>query len=205
MDFYEVIKKRQSVRIYKSDPIPNNVLSRVLEAFRAAPSWANTQPWELVLVTEPEIKKQLQQTLSTNNPAISAIANAPVLVCAVGIIGRSGYYKGKPATHRGDWVMFDMGIAAEHLALAAAAEGLGTVHVGLFDFKKAGEILGLPENRTVIELIPLGTSDYTPREIPRKPLQDFVFKNKYGQKPRGAGSLLIMNPISQNTGKQIPT
>jgi len=54
--------------------------------------------------------------------------------------------------------------------------------VGLFDFKKAGEILGLPENRTVIELIPLGTSDYTPREIPRKPLQDFVFKNKYGQR-----------------------
>lgn len=182
MDFYEVIKKRQSVRVYKSDPIPDNVLTRVLEAFRAAPSWANTQPWELVLVTESEIKKQLQQTLSENNPAISAIADAPVLVCAVGITGRSGCYKGKPMTDRGDWVMFDMGIAAEHLALAAAAEGLGTVHVGLFDFQKAGEILDLPENRTVIELIPLGYSDYTPREVPRKPLQDFVFKNKYGQK-----------------------
>ena len=124
----------------------------------------------------------LQQTLSPNNPAISAIVDAPVLVCAVGITGRSGYYKGKPTTNRGDWVMFDMGIAAEHLALAAAAEGLGTVHVGLFDFQKAGEILGLPENRTVIELIPLGYSDYSPKQVPRKPLEDFVFKNTYGQK-----------------------
>jgi nitroreductase len=75
-----------------------------------------------------------------------------------------------------------MGIATEHLTLAAAAEGLGTVHVGLFDFQRAGEILNLPENRTVIELIPLGYSGYTPREVPRKPLQDFVFKNTYGQK-----------------------
>lgn len=182
MEFYEVVEKRQSVRIYNSDPIPEDALNRVLEAFRAAPSWANTQPWELVLVTEPEIKKQLQQTVSERNPSHRAMVDAPVLVCAVGITGKSGFYKGQDSTGRGDWVMFDMGIAAEHLALAAAAEGLGTVHVGLFDYKKAGEILELPDQRTVIELIPLGYSDYSPKKVPRKPLEDFVFKNKYGQK-----------------------
>ena len=182
MEFYEVVEKRQSVRIYKSDPIPEDVLTRVLEAFRAAPSWANTQPWELVLVTDPEIKKQLQQTISHRNPAAGAIVDAPVVVCAVGITGRSGSYKGQTVTGRGDWVMFDMGIATEHLALAAAAEGLGTVHVGLFDYQKAGEILELPTDRTVIEIIPLGYSDYAPKKVPRKSLDDFVFKNKYGQK-----------------------
>jgi nitroreductase len=182
MEFYEVIKKRQSVRIFKTDPIPGEALNRVLEAFRAAPSWANTQAWELVLVTDPEVKKQLQQTLPEGNPAHSAIVDAPVVVCPVGILGRSGYYKGKPATPRGDWVMFDLGIAIEHLCLAAAAEGLGTVHVGLFDYLKAGEILGLPEGRTVIELIPMGCPGYSPRGVPRKPLEDFLFKNKYGQK-----------------------
>jgi nitroreductase len=182
MDFYEVIKKRQSVRIYKPDPIPEDALNRVLEAFRAAPSWANTQAWEIILVTDEEIKKQLQETLSDRNPAHSAITDAPVLVCAVGIYNLSGCYKGKPATDRGDWVLFDMGIAAEHLALAAAAEGLGTVHVGLFDYKKAGKILDLPKDRTVIELIPMGYPAYSPRQTPRKPLEDFVFKNKYGQK-----------------------
>ncbi|MCP5103426.1 MAG: nitroreductase [bacterium] len=182
MEFYEVIKKRQSVRVYKQDPIPGDVLTRVLEAFRAAPSWANTQAWEIVLATEPGIKEQLQKTVSPNNPSNAAMVDAPVVVCAVGITGRSGYYKGKEATPRGDWVMFDMGIATEHLALAAAAEGLGTVHVGLFDYQKVGEILELPEGRTVIELIPLGYPGYTPRVVPRKPLEDFVFKNKYGQK-----------------------
>jgi nitroreductase len=180
MDFYEVVKKRQSIRVYKPDPIPGDALNRVLEAFRAAPSWANTQAWEIILVTDEEIKKQLQQTVSESNPAHSAIVDAPVLVCAVGIYGRSGFYKGKETTGRGDWVMFDMGIAAEHLALAAAAEGLGTVHVGLFDYQKAEKVLELPEDRTVIELMPMGYPAYTPRQTPRKPLEDFVFKNKWG-------------------------
>jgi len=91
MDFYEVIKKRQSVRIYKNDPIPEDVLNRVLEAFRAAPSWANTQAWELVLVTDESIKKQLQQTVSPGNPSHAAMVDAPVVVCAVGINGKSGF------------------------------------------------------------------------------------------------------------------
>lgn len=182
MEFYDVIKKRQSVRVYKSEPLPGESITRVLEAFRAAPSWANTQPWEIVLVTDTAIKEQLQKAMPEGNPAFSAITDAPVVVCAVAINGRSGFYKGKASTPRGDWSMFDLGIAAEHLALAAAAEGFGTVHVGMFDYQKVGEILGLPDDRTVIEMIPMGYPAYTPRLVPRKPLEEFVFKNKYGQK-----------------------
>ncbi len=182
MDFYEVITKRQSVRIYKTDPIPEDALTRILEAFRAAPSWANTQAWELVLVSDVEIKKQLQQTISKGNPAAAAFADAPLIVCAIGITGKSGFYKGKVSTEKGDWVMFDMGIATEHLALAAANEGLGTVHVGFFDTKKVAEILEIPPDRTIIELIPMGYPAYEPRRVPRKPLADFVFKNKYGRR-----------------------
>ncbi len=182
MDFYEAVEKRQSMRIYKPDAIPTAVLNRVLEAFRAAPSWANTQPWELVLVTDEGIKKQLQQTVSEGNPSFNALVDAPVLVCAVGILERSGWYHGQQSTPRGDWMMFDLGIATEHLALAAAAEGLGTVHVGFFDYQKADKILGLPEKHTVVELIPLGYSAYTPKRVPRKPLDEFVFINKYGTK-----------------------
>ena len=182
MDFYEVIKNRHSVRIYKTDPIPEEVLNRVLEAFRAAPSWANTQAWELVLVTDEKIKEQLQTTLSTHNPASAAVVDAPIIVCPIGITGVSGFYRGNALTGRGDWVMFDLGIATEHLALAAAAEGLGTVHVGAFDYQKAGEILNLPQDRTCIELIPLGYPAYVPKQVPRKPLEEFLFKNQYGQK-----------------------
>jgi len=182
MDFYEVIEKRQSVRVYKTDPIPEDVLNRVLEAFRAAPSWANTQPWELVLVTDKKIKEQLQKTLSSTNPASAAVTDAPVLVCPIGITGVSGFYRGNALTGRGDWMMFDLGIATQQMVLAAAAEGLGTVHVGAFDYQEAGEILELPQNRTVVELVPLGYPAYTPRKVPRKPLAEFLFKNQYGQK-----------------------
>jgi len=182
MEFYDVIKKRQSIRVYESRPIPDDALTRILEAFQAAPSWANTQAWELVLVTDRGVKEQLKTTVSPTNPAHSAILDAPLVVCALGIHGKSGFYKGKAATPRGDWMMFDLGISVEHLCLAAAAEGLGTVHVGLFDYEKAGEILGLPQGRSVVELIPMGYAITPPRQVPRKALEDFVFKNRYGNK-----------------------
>jgi len=182
MEFFEVLKKRQSVRIYKNDPIPEEALIQVLEAFRCAPSWANTQAWEIVLVTDPPTRERLQETVNEGNPARAALVDAPLLICPVGICDRSGWYKGQPSTARGsEWMMFDLGIACEHLALAAAALGLGTVHVGFFDFKKAGEILALPTDRTVVELMPIGYPAVTPRQVPRKPLEEFVFKNTYGK------------------------
>ncbi|MCX5788885.1 MAG: nitroreductase family protein [Elusimicrobia bacterium] len=182
MEFYETVRARQSVRSFKPDPIPEDVLARIVEAFRAAPSWANTQPWELILVSDPETKRKLQQTLSPRNPATAAIADAPVVACAVGITQRSGFYKGKAVTLRGDWMLFDLGIATEHLALAAAAEGLGTVHVAFIDSAKAGEVLGLGEGRTLVELIPMGTPAQTPLRVDRKPLAEFVFRDKHGNR-----------------------
>jgi len=182
MDFYDVVRRRQSVRKYKPDPVPEAALDRVLEAFRAAPSWANVQPWELILVRDAGTKRALQATLPKGNPAATAVADAPVLVCVVGIPGLSGSYKGQVVTQRGDWMLFDLGIAAEHLALAAAAEGLGTVHVALFDFEKAGEALKLPPGRTVVELIPLGSPAHEPKRVDRKPLAEFLFRESYGTK-----------------------
>ena len=188
MEFYEVVRKRQSVRRYTSDPIPDASLRRILEAFQRAPSWANRQPWELVLVSDPAMKQRLQSTVPTSNPAHLALVDAPLVVCIIGILGLSGWYKGHAVTGRGDsWFMFDAGIATEHLVLAAAAEGLGTVHVGLFDYEKAGKLLGLPDDRTVVELIPLGYADHEPKRVDRKPLEAFVFTNAYG-KYGGMGS-----------------
>ncbi|MBI4676236.1 MAG: nitroreductase family protein [Elusimicrobia bacterium] len=181
MEFYDTIRSRQSVRSYKPDSIPQDTLQRVLEAFQAAPSWANVQPWELILVSDPGLKAELQATLSEKNPGRAAIVEAPIVAAAVGIEGKSGFYKGQASTPRGDWMFFDLGIATEHLALAAASEGLGTVHVGLFDFAKAGEILGVPAGRSVVELIPLGYPAKTPSRVPRKDLKEFVFKDRHGQ------------------------
>ena len=182
MEFYDAVRSRQSIRRYKPDPVPEDVLLRVLEAFREAPSWANAQAWEIILVTDLQVKLALQETLSKGNPSRAAVADAPLLVCAVGISGRSGFYKGQPVTARGDaWMLFDLGIATEHLALAAVAEGLGTVHMAYFDFAKAGDILKLPQDRTVVEIIPLGYPAQLPKRVERKALKDFVFQDAYGK------------------------
>ena len=180
MEFFDVVQKRQSVRRYKSDPIAKDVLNRIIEAVRRSPSWANCQPWELILVSDKSVKTALQATVPTYNPAFKAIIQAPILTCIIGILGTSGWYKGRTVTGRGDWFMFDCGIAAEHLALAAAAEELGTVHVGLFDYAKASQILALPDSRTVVELIPLGYPDHEPKRVNRKSPDEFVFYDTFG-------------------------
>ncbi|OGP89258.1 MAG: nitroreductase, partial [Deltaproteobacteria bacterium RBG_16_48_10] len=145
MNLLEAIKKRRSIRRYKPDSIPDEVVQVIFEAVRWAPSWANTQCWEVILVKEPRIRSELASTLAKGNPALASVTAAPLLLVLCGRKGFSGYYKGQAATVKGDWLMFDTGIAMQNLCLAAHAQGLGTVVVGLFDHKKVEEILGIPE------------------------------------------------------------
>jgi nitroreductase len=85
-------------------------------------------------------------------------------------------------TDKGDWFMFDVGIAMQNLVLAAHSLGLGTVHVGLVDAKKAAEILGLPPGGVFVEMTPLGYPNEEPRVVPRKELAEIVSYEKYAQK-----------------------
>jgi len=68
----------------------------------------------------------------------------------------------------------------ENLALAAHSLGLGTVHVGAFDAKKAAEILGVPDGYCVVELTPLGYPDHEAKAPPRKELSEIVFYDRFG-------------------------
>jgi len=181
MDTFEVIYSRRSVRQYKDTPVPDDVLNRVLEAARWAPSWANTQCTRYVVVKNPETKARLADCVSRGNPAGEAIKNAPVVIVACAELGKSGYYKNTAATDRGDWFMFDVGIAMQNLVLAAWASGLGTVHVGLIpDSKKVDAVLGLPDGVVSVEMTPLGYPSAEPKGPPRKEISEIVFYEKYG-------------------------
>ena len=134
------------------------------------------------MVRDNNIKTELADTLTNNNPAIDAIKQAPVLIVACAELGKSGYKEGKPATDKGDWYMFDVAVAMQNLVLAAHSLGLGTVHVGLFDAKKAAAILEVPQGFCVVEMTPLGYPDQEPKVRPRKELSEIVFYDKYGVK-----------------------
>jgi nitroreductase len=155
-DLMTAIKERRSIRNYLAKEVPEAVLNQVLEAVRWAPSWANTQCWEVVVVKNPEIKQKLQETLSRRNPATRSIVEAPIVLALCGKTRSSGYYKNQVTTKFGDWLLFDLGIAMQSLCLAAHDLGLGTVVIGLFDHAKATEVLGLPEGYELVAMTPLG-------------------------------------------------
>lgn len=181
MDLLKAIWERGSVRKYRSDPIPDEILVQVLEAARRSPSWANKQVWRFIIVKDQRIKERVQDTLRPTNPARQAITDAPVLICVAAQRGRSGYGQGEARTDKGDWFMFDTGIAMEHIVLAAWNFGLGTVHVGSFNAERAETILKIPEGFNIVEMTPLGYFDETPAQTPRKPLSEIAFLNAFGE------------------------
>jgi nitroreductase len=175
----EAIKERRSIRSYKQDQIKEETISLLLEAIKWSPSWANTQCWEVILVRDPEIKKELQQTLPKGNPARDAILKAPVLFVMCAQLKKAGYYKGSAPTKFGDWFMFDLGIATQSLCLAAHSLGLGSVIVGLFDHDKAKQILRVPEGYEVVAIVPVGYPEKIPSAPKRRETKEFVHYERF--------------------------
>lgn len=189
MEILEAIKNRRSIRKYKADPVDDKTLETILDAARLAPSWANTQCWRFIVVRDNSLKSQLSEALTppsptmAANPAVNAVKNAPVVIVACAEKGLAGIYGGKPTTDKGEsWFMFDVALAMENLMLAATALGLGTVHIGQFDARKAAAALGVPENFAVVEMTPVGYPEFQPNPRPRKTLAEIVFREKFGQK-----------------------
>ena len=182
MEVFEAIKGRRSVRSYKPDKVEEEKLVKVLEAARWAPSWANTQCWRFVVVKDKETKAMLAETLPEGNRGKKALLETPIVIALCAERGLSGFIKGKPGSDKGDWwFMFDAALAAQNLTLAAYALGLGTLHIGWFDAKKAAEILNVPHGYEVVELILLGYPGERPKPTSRKGLDEIVFAERFGQ------------------------
>jgi len=182
MELLEAIRTRRSIRRYKSTPVDDKTIELVLEAARWAPSWKNTQCWRFIVVRDNNIKSQLANITTFNNPSTDAIRNAPVVIVACAELGKSGYSDGQQASDKGDWYMFDVALAMQNLVLAAHSLGLGTVYNGLIDAKKAATILNVPAGFCVVSLTPLGYPDQEPAPRPRKELAQIAFYDKFGSK-----------------------
>jgi nitroreductase len=181
MDLLTAIRERRSVRNYRKDPVSNETILQCIEAARLAPSWANTQVWRFIVVKDPTVKEAMSGAMTQFNPARQALLDAPVAVCLVAQRNLAGLKKGEPVTDKGDWFMFDCGIAMEHFVLTAWSLGLGTVHVGAFDAKKVEEALAVPEGYSAVSMTPLGYFDDQPDPRPRKPLDEILFLDGFGK------------------------
>jgi nitroreductase len=173
MDLFEVIEKRRSIRSFKPDPIPKEDLKKILEAGRLAPSGGNRQPWNFIVVREPERKKELAKAARNQ----MFVADADTVVVALGIprIKPSSYTSATRIPHKQDPM-----IAVEHMVLAATALGYGTCWIGAFDENEVKRILNIPEELTVVAMLPIGVPNESPPPKPRKPFEEIFFKEVYG-------------------------
>jgi nitroreductase len=170
------------VRKYQDKRVGDADIDALLEAARWAPSWANTQCWRLVVVRNSARKSELADTLAPGNPATEAVRTAPVVLVACAQRGLAGFKGGAAVTDKGDWFMFDVALAIHNVTLAAHALGLGTVHVGLFNAQRVAQILEVPEAVAVVEILPVGYPEGTPKLTSRMPVAEFVFHERYGSK-----------------------
>ncbi len=173
-DFMDIIKDRRSVRKFEDKEINEETLQQVLEAGRWAPSWANTQCWEVVVVKDREVKASLQETMAKGNPATKAIVEAPVLLVVCGKLQTSGYYKEQVTTKFGDWFLFDLGLFCQNISLAAHSLGLASVMVGLFDQDQAAKVLQVPQGYELVTILPLGYPAQTPKAPKRREIGEFT-------------------------------
>lgn len=146
MNVMDAIKKRCSVRSYQDRPIEIEKLGKVLEAARLAPSASNRQEWRFIVVQDKAVRQRLMKA-AKNQPFVG---EAPTVIacCAktdnhIMTCGQACY-------------PIDVAIAIEHMALEATEEGLGTCWVGAFHEDQVKEILGIPKDIRVVELLALG-------------------------------------------------
>ena len=164
MELFEAIETRYSVRGYKPDEVDDDVLRRVLEAARQAPTAANRQAFRLIVIHTAGRKEELTRVYGRH-----WFTDAPLIVAVVALPGDAWRRSdGKPYDE------VDATIAMDHLVLAATALGLGTCWIAAFDPDAAREVLGLPDDVEPIAFTPLGYPDKAASKTGRMPLDELV-------------------------------
>jgi len=152
----QIMMERRSIRRYEDREVPEEMLQKILESVRWAPSWANTQCWEVIVIRGAGIREAITDTLPQTNPARKGLAVAPLVLVMCAKKRSAGFYKEKVTTKHGDWFMFDLGLATQNICLTVHDLGLGTVIVGMFDHDRAKEVLKLGEDYEVVAILPIG-------------------------------------------------
>ena len=165
MDVYEAISTRKSVRQFQEKDVPEEVVTRLLEAARLAPSANNRQEWRFVVVRDAQTRKALSEAACGQK----FVGEAPVVLACC---AQSDEHV---MTCKQLCYPIDVAIAIDHITLCAAAEGLGTCWIGAFHQDRVKEILGIPPEVRVVGLLPVGYPvDPSPVEKSRLPLESIV-------------------------------
>ena len=194
MELYEAIEKRRTIRVYKQAATPEQ-LRRILLAGTKSASAGNRQPWEFIYVDDPEIIDQIAEHKYQQNRSLSPSRYGPGTtqkdVDEKSMRQRKAYQncsvipvccKANPELAVSTWMCI------ENAALAATAEGLGSVTSSFWDEHQKGveQLLGIPEGYELITVMLIGVpgEEVLPRDgnpySPRRPDFSWLHKNKFG-------------------------
>ncbi|MFF8372282.1 nicotinate-nucleotide--dimethylbenzimidazole phosphoribosyltransferase [Streptomyces lydicus] len=204
---HRVMRERRDIRNgFRSDPIPNEVLLRVLEAAHTAPSVGHSQPWDFVVIRSAETREKMHQLAMQQREAyakslpkarakqfrelkIEAILETPVNIVVTADPTRGGRHTLGRHTQP-QMAPYSSALAVENLWLAARAEGLGVGWVSFFDEREMVRELDLPEHLEVVAYLCVGYVDEFPEEpellqagwSKRRPLSWVVHEETYGRR-----------------------
>ncbi len=164
MQFSKLIKARYSCRAYRPDPVDEGSVAAVVEAARLAPTAANRQPFQLIIIRTQGRETELRRIYDRE-----WFVKAPVVICACGLPGEAWVRK-----DGSNYFQVDVAIAMDHLILAAADLGLGTCWIAAFNVAAAREVLGLPAEIEPVVFTPLGYPADEPKPKERKPAVELV-------------------------------
>ncbi|MCI0440508.1 MAG: nitroreductase family protein [Chloroflexi bacterium] len=169
MEVFDCIRTRLTVRSFKPDPVPDEVVHRLLQAAQWAPSSRNLQPWHFIVIRNRDTLRQIGGIATSGR----FVADAPMAIAI--------------AMRNADRPELDAGRALQQMELVAWSEGLGTCFVGLRDAeqnRKVRQLLGVPDDMTLITVLPFGYRASSARAIGRKrrkPLSEITHAEKFGQ------------------------
>ncbi len=169
MDVFTAIQGRRSIRKYKSTPVEEDKLNKILDSVRFAPSASNAQNWKFVVVRDENIRRKLAEAAGGQG----FVAEAPVIIVACGTEVDSVMLCGQFRYN------INVSIAVTHILLAAYELGLGTCWLGRFEEDKVKKLLNIPEGVRVVAITPLGYPDEVAELKPRKNLAEIVSYDTY--------------------------
>lgn len=170
MEVMDAIRNRRSIRGYEDTPVPQDKLNRILEAARLSPSAKNSQDREFVVVRDAVQRQKLAGAASHQ----AFVGQAPVLIAAIATNPEYQMPNGVSA------YPMDVGIALDHITLAAVEEGLGTCWIGGFSQEAAREALDVPDGHVVAAILTLGFPRWVPVATPRRPGEQVFHHETFG-------------------------
>lgn len=168
MDVFDAISTQRAIRTFDGRPLPEDALTRILQAGRRAPSSMNEQRWAFVVCTD---RGHLSELASVGEWAAHVAGAAAVVALVTPEAGEDW---------RRESIAFDLGQCAQDMMLAAWELGVGSAHAAVYEQGHARELLGFPVGWRCEYLLSFGY----PARMPttkggRKPLEELVHRERW--------------------------